>query len=60
MIMVYNKLYISDGSSSLKVLFNFSCVLVVEASRLAVELHVTLIDVIDISVMLELPPSAVL
>ena len=56
----HRKHTISDGSPSFKVLFYFSSVLVIEASCLAVELHITLIDVVNISIMLELPPSAVL
>ena len=55
----YKKHTISDGGPSFKVLFYFSGILVIKASSLAIELHITLIDVINISVVLELPPPAV-
>ena len=47
----------SDGSSSLKVLFDLGRVLVVVARRLEVELHVPLVDVVHVSLVVELPPA---
>ena len=50
----------SDSCSPLQILFDFSSVRSIESLEFLVEFHVTLIDVINVSIFIKRPASAVL
>ena len=49
-----------NGSSTFEVLFDLGCVLSVEAFQLLVELHVAIVDVVNVRILVEVPTPAVL
>lgn len=52
--------HVLDGRATLEILFDLGCVFAVESFQFLVELHVALIDVIDVGVLVKCTTATVL
>lgn len=52
--------HVLDGRATLEILFDLGCVFAVESFQFLVELHVALVDVIDVGVLVKCTTATVL